>query len=271
MNSGETRGAHQAPAARADPSAPPVPEPSDAERARTLVVEARQAALSTVGVDPAGYPFGSVVTPATDRLGRPVLCLSDLAGHTVNLAADPRASLMVVARAAPGSDPLAAARTTLVGDLRPVSEPERDAAHETYRAAHPGAFYAAFDDFRFYRLEVRAVRYVGGFARMSWVSPGEYTAAEADPLAQHAEGITGHMNDDHADGVLALGRALGGCPEAGWARMVAVDRYGFEVRAGESGAERPRTVRIGFDHSCDTPEQVRAAMIALLRRVRSEE
>ena len=69
-------------------------EPTDAERGRTLLATVRTGALSTVCTDPAGFPFGSLVAFAVDDVGRPLLCLSDLAEHSRNLAADPRASLM---------------------------------------------------------------------------------------------------------------------------------------------------------------------------------
>ena len=44
------------------------------------------------------------------------------------------------------------------------------------------AYYIDFGDFSFWRLEVRSVRYVGGYGRMSWVEAADYAAAEADPL-----------------------------------------------------------------------------------------
>ncbi len=158
-------------------------EPSDAERTRTLLAGLTHAHLATVGAtEPVGYPFGSLVGYALDDAGRPLLCLSDLAEHSANLAADPRASLLVAAQPADGVDPLSTARATLVGDLREVPSADRSAAHDRYREVHAGAFYSGFADFRIYRLEVAAVRYVGGFGRMSWVSPREYTAAEPDPL-----------------------------------------------------------------------------------------
>jgi hypothetical protein len=56
-----------------------VGEPSDAERARTIVAGGRTAALSTIAPDSGGVPFGSLVAHAVDELGRPLLCLSDLA------------------------------------------------------------------------------------------------------------------------------------------------------------------------------------------------
>ena len=55
-------------------------EPTDAERGRTLLAAARTAALATVSVE-GGFPFGSLVAYAVDDVGRPLLCLSDLAGR----------------------------------------------------------------------------------------------------------------------------------------------------------------------------------------------
>src|SRR5678810_266161 len=82
----------------ADPSAPagPVaPEPTYAERARTLVHVARTGALTTLSRRLPGHPFGSVMPYASDERGRPVVLISGLAMHTRNLGADPHASLLV--------------------------------------------------------------------------------------------------------------------------------------------------------------------------------
>jgi putative heme iron utilization protein len=243
-------------------------EPSDAERARTLLAGLTHGHLATVGArEPVGYPFGSLVGYALDDLGRPLLCLSDLAEHSTNLAADPRASLLVAATPKEGVDPLSTARVTLVGDLREVASADRSAAHECYRQVHDGAFYSGFADFRIYRLEVAAVRYVGGFGRMSWVSPRGYREAEPDPLSRHVARIVGHMNDDHADALVAFCRVLAGRPETTSARMVGVDRYGFDVLADDAGGA-PKAVRFGFDAPTDTPDAVRAAMVALVHRAR---
>jgi putative heme iron utilization protein len=156
----------------------PLPEPSHAELARTLVAATNRGVLSTVALDPPGYPFGSVATYALDELGRPVVFISTMAPHTKNVVADPRASLLVAEPVVPGSDPLAAGRATLVGDLGPVDGRERAAVRELYLAANPAsAPYMDFADFGFWRLEVRSVRYVGGYGRMSWVDPADYAAA----------------------------------------------------------------------------------------------
>jgi hypothetical protein len=73
-------------------------EPTDAERGRTLLTATRTGALCTVAVDPAGFPFGSLIAYAVDDVGRPLLCLSDLAEHSRNLSS-------AAARSAPPTRP----------------------------------------------------------------------------------------------------------------------------------------------------------------------
>ena len=256
-------------------------EPSDAERGRTLLTSSRTGALATVALD-GGFPFGSLVAYAVDGAGRPLLCLSDLAEHSRNLAVDPRASLMVSQDASgtatssrslpPGGagDPLALARVTVLGSVVELRDDERSAALEAYRERHPDAFYAAFDDFRLYRLDVASVRYVGGFGRMSWVSADDHAAAEPDPLHPHAAGVVEHMNDDHPDALVAYCRVFGGRPTTGYAEMVGVDRYGFTMLAVDEGATDRVAVRIPFGRQVDTVGAVRAAMIELLHEARAQ-
>jgi putative heme iron utilization protein len=240
-------------------------EPTDAELGRTLLAAARTSALGTL--DPAGFPFGSLVAHAMDDVGRPLLCLSDLAEHTRNLLADPRASLMAVETGA--GDPLALPRVTVLGTVVELRGNERNAALLVYRDVHPDAFYAAFDDFRLYQLDVTSVRFVGGFGRMSWVSAADHAAAEPDPLRQHVADIVGHMNDDHADALVAYCRAFGDRPRTVRAEMVGVDRYGFMMLATDADTGDRTEVRIPFRRRVDTAGAVRAAMVALLREARA--
>ncbi|MDQ1514525.1 MAG: hypothetical protein QOE80_355, partial [Actinomycetota bacterium] len=261
-----------------DPARPPAPEPTHAERARTLVAGVNRGVLSTVALDPpggpgvppgvAGYPFGSVATYAIDDAGRPIVFVSTMAEHTRNAAADPRASLIVTEAFPDGSDPLAAGRVTLIGDLLEVAGAERPAVRDRYLAANPAsAYYIDFGDFSFWRLEVRSVRYVGGYGRMSWVEAGDYAAAEADPLAgEPAVGILEHMNADHGDSLVLMARVLGGRDDALEAVMTAVDRYGFDVVVG--GPSGRAALRLGFDEPVATAAAVRPAMVRLVERAR---
>jgi heme iron utilization protein len=70
-------------------------EPSLAERARTLVSEARIGSFSTHSRKLAGYPFGSMMPYAADNEGRPVFFISSMAMHTQNLPQDMRSSLLI--------------------------------------------------------------------------------------------------------------------------------------------------------------------------------
>src|SRR3979490_1561265 len=77
------------------PAAPDVPEPSLAERARTLASLGRVGSLSTHSRKFPGFPFGSMMPYGADELGRPTFFISSMAMHTQNLQQDARASLLI--------------------------------------------------------------------------------------------------------------------------------------------------------------------------------
>jgi heme iron utilization protein len=260
---------HQRPASRDERAVLEVRAPSHAERCRTLARRARSATLSTLARDPEGFPYGSLVTVAIDALGRPLLLLSTLAEHTGNLLARPEASILLTEPLGTHDQPLALGRVTLLGLCRRVDGEETNEVREVFLAQQPSAsYYADFRDFAFYRLEPTALRYVGGFGRMSWVSAEEYRQAEPDPLADAAAAILAHMNDDHADAVLAYAISLAGIADASQATMTAVDRYGFELAA--TTPEGPRAARLAFDEPVATNDEVRRAMVAMVKRARRE-
>ena len=93
-----------------DPGIPQLPEPTYAERVRTLVSLSTIATLSTLSRKQSGYPFGSLMPYVIDGTGRPIFLISNMAMHTQNIQADPRASLFV-GQVGDG-DPLGTARAT---------------------------------------------------------------------------------------------------------------------------------------------------------------
>jgi len=249
-------------------TAPAVPEPSYAERARTLAHLGRTGTLATLSRKHPGHPFASVMPYAPDERGRPLMLVSSMAMHTQNLVADARASLLVAQPTA--GDPLAAGRLTLMGEARAVPRAESDGARAAYLARHASASYwVDFDDFGFWRLEPGDLYFVGGFGAMDWVSAAEYMAAEPDPLADVSESILQHVNGDHAGALLAYLRGRGGdspdgAPPPDEATMVAVDRLGFKVRLRTG--ERVHGVRVPFPHEVATAAQCREALIEMFRR-----
>ena len=258
---------HQRPASRDERAALAVPAPTHAERCRTLVRQARSAALATLAREPEGFPYVSLVTVAIDDGGRPLLLLSTLAEHTRNLLARSEASILLAEPLDAHDQPLAVGRVTMLGPCTAVPEEEKAAVRETFLAQQPSSsYYVDFKDFAFYRLEPASLRYVGGFGRMSWVSAEDYRVAEPDPLAAAAGGILKHMNDDHADAVLAYAKVLADLPDASRATMTAVDRYGFDIAV--LTPEGPRAARLAFDAPVSTNDEVRQAMVALVKRAR---
>ena len=244
---------------------PPVPEPTHAERSRTLLHLSSVATLSTISRKQAGFPFGSLMPYALDAAGRPLFLISAMAMHTQNLKADPRASLFVTQPVADG-DVLGAARVTVIGNVLQLAEDERAEAREIYLKAHPNSqYWVDFTDFAFFRLEPVEIYYVGGFGVMGWVTASDYAVAQPDPLANVAQGILDHMNADHAGALVLLTRVHAGL-EAESATMTSVDRLGFHVRA--QTAVGVKGARISFLREVLTPGDTRAVLVEMVKQAR---
>lgn len=247
------------------PAQPQLPEPTHAERVRTLMSLVQVGTLSTISRKHAGFPFGSLMLFAVDAAGRPIFLISNMAMHTQNLKAEPRCSLFIAQVGADG-DPLGAARATLVGQAAPVPSEELASVRETYLAAHENSrYWVDFADFSFFRLQPVDIYYVGGFGVMGWVQATDYEESVSDPLAAAAPGILAHMNADHVDSMILLARTHSGI-EATEAAMTSVDRLGFSLRlktdAGMKGT------RINFLREVATPEHTRTALVELVRNAR---
>jgi putative heme iron utilization protein len=244
----------------------PVRRRTPAEEARTLVASTNAGALATLTAD--GDPWASLVAYGATAHGAPVLCLSRLAEHGRNLAADPRASLMVAAPAAE-ADPLTTGRVTLAGRARsPEAGAEADAARAALLEGIPGAgVYVDFGDFTTWVLDVQRVRWVGGYGRMDSAGAQDYAAAEADPVAQTAAGAVAHLNADHADALLEMATALGGYPDATAAACTGADRYGLDLIVDTPRGRAP--ARVGFAETITDPGGLRAATVELTRRARA--
>jgi len=117
------------------PALPQLPEPSHAERVRTLLLLVSVATLSSLSRKHSGFPFGSLMPFALDSSGRPIFLISNMAMHTQNLKEDSRCSLFV-GQTGPDSDPLGAARATLMGHAAPVPKEEIAAVRERYLTRH---------------------------------------------------------------------------------------------------------------------------------------
>ncbi|MGD0909318.1 MAG: DUF2470 domain-containing protein [Candidatus Acidiferrales bacterium] len=242
-----------------------IPEPTFAERARTLMHLARIGSLSTLSRKQPGFPYGSVMPYGLDDRGRPIFLISTMAMHTQNVQADPRASLLVTQPDING-DPLAGSRVTLIGNIVSVPDAEAADARKLYLERYANSkHWVDFEDFSFYRMDVVDVYYVGGFGTMGWISAAEYGRARPDPLADSANGIIEHMNADHKSALIDLARAFAGI-EADEAMMTAVDRLGFQVRLKTSNGMRG--ARIAFLREVTSPMEARTVLVEMVKQSR---
>jgi len=233
-------------------------QPSAAEQARTIAAAGNSATLATLTAD--GDPWASLVAYGLVG-GAPVLCVSNLAEHGRNLAADPRASLSIVA-ASTAADPLATGRITLAGVVAAPVGDEREAARAAYLDAIPAArFYIEYSDFTLWVLRVQRVRWVGGYGRMDSATGADYLAAEPDPVTPAAGRAIAHLNTDHADALVSMARAFGGYPDTEESVCTGVDRYGLDLRV-----HTPRGVaytRVGFPEPLTSTGQLRSVIAEL--------
>lgn len=190
------------------------------------------AVMSTISKSNPGYPGGSVVGFAPDEDGRPIFVFSGMSSHTQDILADPKCSLTVASKEFKGA---ADGRVNLMGTCKRIKDDETIAkCKETYLKKHPGAFWVDFGDFFWYRMEVEAVRFVGGFARAGSVTAEEYKAAKPDPIMSFGGHIAAHMNDDHMEATVAMVRHyIPGLDVDGFvqkAEITSVDSMGMFVK-----------------------------------------
>jgi putative heme iron utilization protein len=200
-----------------------------------------------------------------DEQGQPLFLISTMAMHTQNLLGDPRASLLVTPPES-RTDPLGAARVTLMGKAAKVPHGEIAQVREPYLARHANASYwVDFTDFGFFRMAIEDIYFVGGFGSMGWVAPEDYVAAAVDPLADEASSLIREMNDQQAATLLLLARVYGNA-EAQQVTMTALDRLGFHLRI--QTADRMQGGRVAFTKPVRNTQDVRTALVEMAAQAR---
>ena len=225
------------------------------KHARELLLKEYRGVLSTHSKAMPGFPFGSVVPYCLDAEGRPLILISRIAQHTHNLGQDTKCSLLVGERGA--EDVQAVGRLTLLAEARQLhDEDEIEAAAQRYYRFFPQSRdYHRAHDFDFWRLEPVRWRFIGGFGAIHWLDQ----VALANPFAGDSEAdMLAHMNRDHA-AAIAHYVELAGLPGHTQAELVGIDSEGFHLRIGQG------LHWLGFPTSCNSPLEVRQALVALAR------
>lgn len=226
--------------------------------ARRYLRRRRHGTLSTLSRKLPGYPFGSVVPFVLDHDARPVIFISRLAEHTRNIDADPRTSLLV---SDAGDDVQAGGRLTLVGDAA-LAGGDLDALRARYLNYVPGAqTVMALGDFAFYSITPRALRFIGGFGDIQWISPAAY-APPANQLAEHEGAILAHMNGEHARNLRDYCRFYHQ-RDIETTNMIGVDCDGFDIRTDRD------VLRFEFEQPVTSAASAREALVAMAHKSRA--
>lgn len=229
---------------------------SPATIARQLIRRAGKASLATLDRDD-GKPYASLVVYAAVADASPVMLLSDLADHSMNIKASNSCSLLIDGMA-PGSESMAGIRLTIQGTIRIV---DHDAWKKRIVHRHPeAAIYAGFGDFKLYHIIPERLHLIGGFGMIHWLDADE-VIADAPKLDAASAEIIEHMNDDHADAIALYAEAAGLTGE-GW-RMIGVDTDGIDLSDGTSFC------RIDTDARMMTPGDARRALAAMAKAARA--
>ena len=152
-------------------------EPTTEELAYKVIKENNKTAMACTSH--AKGTFGSVMPYSLDK-GRPVVLISDLAVHTKNIQNNAKVSIFVMNDRSDLNSP----RVTIMGKMVLVPEKELAEIKKTYFKEFPQAqIYEQFHDFNFYRLEISAIYYVGGFGpkAIEWINVEKYQEAAKGP------------------------------------------------------------------------------------------
>lgn len=237
---------------------------------RRMLRRARSGALATAmadaNPDAGGHPYASLVTVAWDVDASPLFLFSKLSDHTKNLERDGRASFLVE-EASRRANPQTGPRLTVVGHVAPCGDgADGDRARRRFLARHPtAAMYADFPDFRFFRMAIERVHYVGGFARALWIEAARiaHPAAAAAAIAAAETDVLAHMNGDHADALDRCAARLLGRRGRGW-RAIGLDPDGLDL------SRKTQFARLDFDEPVADSGGVRARLVALADAARGK-
>jgi heme iron utilization protein len=218
--------------------------------ARDLLRTVRAGALATIDRN-TGHPFASLVNVAADADGSPLILISQLATHTANVEADPRASILLAA--AGKGDPLAHPRLTVLGAFLHIARDAPGAGRIARRflSRHPKSqLYAGFADFSFWRMHVVSAHLNGGFARAADLTAADILTRtdDAADIVESEEGAVAHINAGHADAVRLIATRLLGETDGAWA-VTGIDPGGIDLALGERIARLPFPARVTNGHA----------------------
>ncbi|MDP2761033.1 MAG: pyridoxamine 5'-phosphate oxidase family protein [Sideroxyarcus sp.] len=158
--------------------------------ARQILRAHRYCALGTLSKKFDGHPFTSITLYLVDHDGSLLILISDLAEHTKNILHDSRVSL--ITHNQEDTRLQTQGRVTVVGNA--LFQPDRALCGKRYLRYFPEAqTWYEMPDFNFYRISPLALRYIGGFGDIHWITTEKYLVPRY-PLMQEEDALVAELN-----------------------------------------------------------------------------
>jgi len=221
------------------------------------------AILSTMSKKYEGYPFGSFITYVSDKNRTLLMYTSDIAQHTKNLKTNSKACVTLF-KLDTEYDKQNSSRLTLMGDLKDVPVDDLDECQERFIKFLPESKkYSSMHDFKFYKLEISRIRWIGGFGDIAWLNPKNWQD-DLPRWAKNEKMMIDHMNDDHANVLQSALHAQHGIKDKN-ASMIALTIDGYYVKSKEN------LYFISFDAPVFKPIDYRKVLVKQAKDYRSFE
>ena len=231
--------------------------------ATNLLRSTNSGILSTISKAYRGYPFGSYVTFITGPDRSIYIYASTLAQHTKNLFKDSKACI-TLSREKEDDDKQNSQRLTLMGDLEPVNENDKEYIKNRFHTFLPESKkYSKMHDFDFYKLSLHKIRWIGGFGEIAWLKNKNWKPLSPKWLSTEIQMIE-HMNEDHQNVIYSTFKAQHGKADKK-AKMIAlcVDGYFIESKGA--------IFYINFDDICLNAKSYRDMLISQAKQYRAFE
>ena len=221
------------------------------------------AILSTMSKKYEGYPFGSFITYVSDKNRTLLMYTSDIAQHTKNLKTNSKACVTLF-KLDTEYDKQNSSRLTLMGDLKDVPVDDLEECQERFIKFLPESKkYSSMHDFKFYKLAISRIRWIGGFGDIAWLNPKNWQD-DLPRWAKNEKMMIDHMNDDHANVLQSALHAQHGIKDKN-VSMIALTIDGYYVKSKEN------LYFISFDAPVFKPIDYRKVLVKQAKDYRSFE
>ena len=219
--------------------------------------------LSTISKAYKGYPFGSYVTYITGPDRSIYIYASTLAQHTKNLFKDSKACL-TLSREKINDDKQNSQRLTLMGDLEPVHDDEKEYVKQRFHIFLPESKkYSKMHDFDFYKLSLVKIRWIGGFGEIAWLKNKDWKPIQPKWVKGEKHMIE-HMNEDHSNVIYSSLKAQHGIADKK-SKMIALSIDGYFTKS------RNKIYFIEFKYVCLNAKGYRDMLIQQANKYRKFE